>query len=71
MYPAKFDSRHIGRTKSCEMLWESDMDLSVPPLGVQSEKKTKIEQNECRSDSEGSDDEESHLKRQFPRSFHS
>ena len=42
MYPAKFDSRHIGRTKSCEMLWESDMDLRVPPLGVQSEKKRKL-----------------------------
>ena len=42
MYPAKLDSRHIGRTKSCGMLWESDMDLSVQPLGVQSEKKRKL-----------------------------
>ena len=42
MYPAKFDSRHIGRTKCCEMLWESDMGLNVPPLGVQSEKKPKL-----------------------------
>jgi len=70
MYPAKFDSRHIGRTKSCGMLWESDMD-PVFSLWVFKAKKTKIGQNECRSDSEGSDDEESHLKRQFPRSFHS
>ena len=38
MYPTKFNLRYSGRTKSCEMLWESDMDLSVPPLGVQSEK---------------------------------
>ena len=44
---------------------------SVFSLWVFKAKKTKIEQNECRSDSEGSDDEESHLKRQFPRSFHS
>ena len=32
------DSCHIGRTKSCGMLWESNMDLSVQPLGGQSEK---------------------------------
>ena len=38
MYPAKFDSRIIGRTRSCEIPTESDMDLSVPPLGVQSGK---------------------------------
>ena len=42
MYPMKFDSHHIGCTKSCEMLWESNMDLSVQPLGVQSKKKRKL-----------------------------
>ena len=40
-------------------------------FGCNKRKKRKLEQEAARSDSEGSEDEESQIKRKYPRTFHS
>lgn len=39
-------------------------------FGCKKRKRKKEDENRLRSDSEGSEDDESHIKRTFPRTFH-
>ena len=63
--PAYFNQRHHVETTSA-----GKNGMQCCAFGCNKCKKRKLEEATCRNDSEGSEDEESQIKRKLPHNFH-